>query len=281
MPRPDHHPAPPLERLERIVEAEEGALLDTPAGPVDRYGVALVLIAATIATSFAVASTTWGSLVGVVLGGSTLLFVLTASEAGRRVVRAARVFVGTLVALAFAGTLWGGEAASQTLIFLAGAALASVAPVAIIARLRRHTVVTAHTVMGALCLYLLSGLFFAYVYAFVGVVGGTTFAGGEDAILPNTVYFSFVTLATVGYGDLTPGTQLVRMLAVMEAIGGQLYLVAGVAILVGNLGRSRRRAEVLIEQPEPDVAVETRTAMESSTSPTASPPAPPTGDPEA
>jgi voltage-gated potassium channel len=53
------------------------------------------------------------------------------------------------------------------------------------------------------------------------------------------MYFSFITLATVGYGDLTPQGGLGRALAVLEGLFGQIYLVTAVAALVGNLGRTR------------------------------------------
>jgi hypothetical protein len=53
------------------------------------------------------------------------------------------------------------------------------------------------------------------------------------------MYFSFITMATVGYGDLTPQGSLGRALAVTEGLFGQIYLVTAVAALVGNLGRTR------------------------------------------
>ncbi len=57
------------------------------------------------------------------------------------------------------------------------------------------------------------------------------------------MYYSFVTLSTLGYGDLTARTDLGRMLSVSEALLGQLYLVSVVALLVANLGRSRPSIE--------------------------------------
>ena len=53
------------------------------------------------------------------------------------------------------------------------------------------------------------------------------------------MYFSFITMATVGYGDLTPQGGLGRALAVTEGLFGQIYLVTAVAALVGNIGRAR------------------------------------------
>ena len=54
------------------------------------------------------------------------------------------------------------------------------------------------------------------------------------------VYFSFATLTTVGYGDLTAATDLGRSLAITEALIGQIYLVTVVALIVPNIGRARR-----------------------------------------
>ena len=53
------------------------------------------------------------------------------------------------------------------------------------------------------------------------------------------LYFSFITLTTVGYGDLTAATSLGRSIAVLEALVGQIYLVTIVSVLVSRLGRSR------------------------------------------
>jgi len=52
------------------------------------------------------------------------------------------------------------------------------------------------------------------------------------------VYFSYITITTTGYGDLTAASNFGRMLAASEALIGQLYLVSVVALLVGNVGRT-------------------------------------------
>ena len=56
------------------------------------------------------------------------------------------------------------------------------------------------------------------------------------------LYFSYTTLATVGYGDFTAATGIGRMLSISEALVGQLFLVSAVALLVGNIGRTLRPA---------------------------------------
>jgi hypothetical protein len=64
------------------------------------------------------------------------------------------------------------------------------------------------------------------------------------------VYFSFVTLTTTGYGDLTARYDAGRMTAILEALFGQLYLVSIVALLVANMGRARRPREPASPAPE-------------------------------
>jgi len=94
--------------------------------------------------------------------------------------------------------------------------------------------------MGALCIYLFIGLFFATVYSAVDVVDdGAFFAQTDAPDMVDFIYYSFITQATVGYGDLSPITDLGRMLAITEALLGQVYLVTIVAALVSNLGRAR------------------------------------------
>jgi ion channel len=127
-----------------------------------------------------------------------------------------------------------------------GALIVLFAPVAITRRLLAQERITVATIWGALCLYLLAGLFFALVYAAAdGLNGQQFFAERTARDATNYVYFSFVTLATLGYGDLTPAGRLGKLLAASEAVGGQLYLVTIVAVLVSNIGlsRGRRRAD--------------------------------------
>ena len=91
-------------------------------------------------------------------------------------------------------------------------------------------------VAGVLCFYLLVGLFFAYLYTAIQNLGGAPFfANGDAATSSRTVYFSFTTITTVGYGDFTARTNLGHTLAVTEALLGQIYLVTVVAAIVGHL----------------------------------------------
>jgi len=98
--------------------------------------------------------------------------------------------------------------------------------------------IDAERVYAALSAYLLIGVCWGVAYAaMTRVMPGSLLAGGvvppAGLGMGDAIYFSFVTLATLGYGDLTPATPAMRGLAVFEAVIGQLYLALLVARLVG------------------------------------------------
>lgn len=108
------------------------------------------------------------------------------------------------------------------------------------------------TVFGAICGYLLLGVAFGLTYATIHTVNPESFQFG-DAIRPHLeqrdfsrdifIYFSFVTLATVGYGDVTPLSIPARTLSWVEAITGQLYLAVLIAGLISALVTSNAAAK--------------------------------------
>ena len=99
--------------------------------------------------------------------------------------------------------------------------------------------VNGQTVLGVLTVYLLIGALFAFAFSAAALIGsGPFFAQGTDGTMAVRVYFSYVTLATLGYGDYTPAGTTGQMMAVSEALLGQIYLVTVVALVVSRL-RSR------------------------------------------
>lgn len=92
----------------------------------------------------------------------------------------------------------------------------------------------------ALSAYLLSGIFFGLFYWALEQIGPGTFSGGE-LTRASALYFSFVTLATLGYGDIVPRTDVARGLAIIEGVGGQLFLAVMVARLVSLYARVEPR----------------------------------------
>jgi hypothetical protein len=94
--------------------------------------------------------------------------------------------------------------------------------------------VTAHRIQGGIAAYLLLGVAWAEAYGLVDTVypGAFTGAAGDTVGKRSWVYFSFVTLTTVGYGDIVPVHPAARSLAMLEAVTGPLYLAILLARLV-------------------------------------------------
>jgi hypothetical protein len=190
--------------------------------------------------------------IGLLLQGGTMLAVIATSReaAAIRHTRGA-VVAAVLVALAlgvalaviprWVGALVGGAVVMVVLFVLVRG----------VTRLIREQGVSLQAVAGALAIYMLVGLMFAIAISIVAYVGPKYFAqagqrsAGEGALfsLSEETYFSFTTMTTTGYGDLTPATNLGHAIAVLEMLVGQIYLVTVIGLLVGNLNRGRRQAE--------------------------------------
>lgn len=92
--------------------------------------------------------------------------------------------------------------------------------------------VTGERIVAAICAYLLLGLLWAQAYQLVNSVYGQAIAGAFGGSGQEYIYFSFVTLTTLGYGDVLPAHPAARVLAFLEAVTGVLYLATLVARLV-------------------------------------------------
>jgi ion channel len=217
---------------------------DGVTGSRQRYGM---LLLALFATFFFGGIATPGDLqrvIGTILVGATLLLALYAAEIPARRMRvASAVIVATVVGVVIASLAGEGRTAVG-IGAIANALLVAFAPPAVVIgvsrNLRATGSVTITVVAGALCLYLLLGLFFAFTYTAVQNLGGAPFfANGAAATSDRSVYFSFVTLATLGYGDYTARTNFGHTLSITEALLGQIYLVTVVATIVARLAPRR------------------------------------------
>ena len=92
-------------------------------------------------------------------------------------------------------------------------------------------------IVGAICIYLLMGLIWALLYLFIAQTIPEAFNGLEQMVwydnFADVAYFSFVTLTTLGYGDISPIVPIARFLVYMEAIVGVFYMAILVASLIG------------------------------------------------
>lgn len=136
---------------------------------------------------------------------------------------------------------------------LSGLALLGLTTLIMLNRLVQADHVSVDTIVGGICVYLLAGLCFAVTFIILAELDPLAFVSGADPSAledpsrraTQLLYFSFVTLTTLGYGDITPRSDLAQMAAVSEAVIGQLYLTIFVARLVG-LYVGRRRNEPTI-----------------------------------
>jgi len=130
-----------------------------------------------------------------------------------------------------------------TLLFYAFTALI------VLSRVLTTKAITTDTVYGAVSVYLLMGLTWATAYSLVETIhpGSFTADPGHSPdgtfALPEFIYFSFVTLATLGYGDITPITNQARSLALLEAVSGTIYIAVLIARLVAALEWSQETDE--------------------------------------
>ena len=204
------------------------------AGIEGRFGAVLLLLFVAVFLSISAPDGPWAVLL------AALAVAMRASGVPARAVSiwwgVAALGVGASVLIAFKqdARVAGGYLALTSLLLTVGAIGA------IVRRLRLQTEISLLTVMGAVCIYVLLGLSLAFVSEAVGELGSRPFfASQQGGTRGDYVYFSFVTMATVGYGDLAPQSGLARALAVTGGLVGQIYLVTAVAALVGNLGRRR------------------------------------------
>ena len=170
----------------------------------------------------------------------TLLIALRTSRARPRSMRIALIAV-------VAGAIFGVVAVLENnpvwigWMFAMMAALLFVTPIVIGRRILMQRKVTFETLFGAVSIYVIFGLLFAFVYLATRFISGEPFFANSDTVNPvNYVYMSYITLTTVGYGDFTPGPDSAKMIAALEALIGQVFLVTTVARLVSLYGREEQ-----------------------------------------
>jgi hypothetical protein len=208
----------------------------------ERYGLLLAAILASFGFQGIASPGKWQQIVITALLATTLVLALWAANSRPWVVQLAIAVGALLVAFSTVEALSGHTGGAGTRI--ANLLLVVLAPPAIVLgvvrTLRKRGRVTVEAVFGVLCLYILLGMFFAFLYGSIDRLGQPFFAQDVQATVSRCLYYSFTTLTTVGYGDLTSLTSLGHTLSVSESLFGQIYLVTVVAVLVSNLSRSRR-----------------------------------------
>jgi hypothetical protein len=185
-----------------------------------------------------------GYLVTLPLAACTILVAFHRAQVSQRSMRVATIVVicaatGSIVAQTVSHGTENRITEGLTAFFV-GMLLFFALP-AITRRAFAHRRVSLNTLAAAVTAYLFIGLFFTAVYRFIDAVEVAPFFKDlpKDPGVGSFQYFSFITLTTVGYGDLTPATDAGRSAAVFEALGGQVFLVTAVARIVSLLGQER------------------------------------------
>lgn len=184
---------------------------------------------------------------GAALGGMTSLLVLGAGVYALRTCRKTRIVVGVLALCALAASLFSllGQIRGSLyaeISFSAYYAVTTVAVFAEVIRLRRFDM---DAILGAVSVYLLIGVAFGSFFDLVETIQPGSFclhaaAAGEASMgFRPLLFFSFMTLTSVGYGDITPVTELAQSLSILEGVVGVLYI----AVLVGGIINAYRPQE--------------------------------------
>jgi hypothetical protein len=148
-----------------------------------------------------------------------------------------RVIAGG-VAVATLAFRWAGNFSPSKPVLMISAALTiaflAMMAAVVLAQVFREGPITVHRVVGAVAVYVLLGIVWAEGYQLVALLtpGAFVASAGAPVGQPDLTYFSFVTLTTVGYGDITAVDSVARSMALLEALTGQLYPAILIARLV-------------------------------------------------
>jgi len=120
----------------------------------------------------------------------------------------------------------------------------AVATIIIIRHLINQKEVTVDLIWGAVCGYFLLGFMWGDIFSLIETIQPGSFNLGQQEVpdMDSFIYFSFVTLATLGYGDIVPLTKQAQSLTIIEAVMGQMYLAVNIAALVAiRISQSRSK----------------------------------------
>ncbi len=225
------HRETPLELIERIGEA---------------YGLVLLLILVTFVVMMTLPPEGWGGRVAAItIAGLTGVIALISSDVSPARARLASV----IAASAIAAALIAQATSSDRLLGLAFGADAILLAIAAATILRRVIMaareVDFRTILGAISVFTLLGLLFAFLYVMFGRWTHTEFfTGVPNPSSSDYLFFSYTTLTTTGYGNLVPAGTVGQSFAVFEMLVGQIFLVTLVAGLVSLWRPGRAKVPV-------------------------------------
>ncbi len=229
----------PLDEVEAVAEEAWRNLI----GPDGYLPVLLLIFFATISGPM-FGDSQFGAMFNIVVISGALLLTIFRSTKNARMRRITIAFLCTtsILAILALGASHGQVVDDRWILLAFNVVYLAVLLVAfplVLIRSLQHRRVTINTICANLSAYLLIGLIFLAVYRVIGQAAGPFFAQTENPTAGQYSYFSFITLTTVGFGDLTPRTDVGRGFVMIEAILGQVFLVTTMARVVSLLGEER------------------------------------------
>jgi hypothetical protein len=235
----------------------ESAIFDDASPHLDRFGLLLAITALAIVgmslidleDPFTDLGNELAWVLATVLISAMFLLALRASGVARRWRRIADVLVGVVLVFSF-GLLLLDIATDVDLSDVSTnvgpspvwLVLAALSPIVVVRRLLKHRQVTRRTLLGAISAYLLIAVALTFAFFTINAYQAEPFFG-EETSSTAFMYYSLVTVTTLGYGDLTAATDVGRLMSTIGAVIGQVYLVTFVALLVGLVAQTWRSAK--------------------------------------
>lgn len=202
------------------------------SGWADSYGSVVFLVVATYVISVSVTQTRAATIV-LFVQLAAVWTTLRTSKARRVVRRLADIVLCGAAIVAVVSIFAHRAGAELGLVFAVSCLLYFIAPFSIARNLVQRREIDLETLLGAVAAYLLIGMFFAFAYKAASELGSVPFYGASGAgTLSDDLFFSFVTLTTLGYGNLVPAANPGQTFAVVEALIGQLFLVVAVGKII-------------------------------------------------
>jgi len=217
--------------------------LSLPGWLADSYTLVLLFVVATYVISVSVTGPNAASIV-LTVQLATVWLALRVSNARRAIRRLADVVLCLAAVVAIGGFFLHSKGGELGVVFAVSCLLYLIAPFAIVHHLILRRDFDRETLVGAITAYLLIGMFFAFAYRAAGELGNVPFFGAAGhGTLSQDLFFSFVTMTTVGYGNLVPAANPGQSLAIAEAVTGQLFLVVAVGKVISSMQFKGRRED--------------------------------------
>ncbi len=207
-------------------------------GP-DRFGLLLAVVLASFVVTPLIQEREYGGIILGLQAALIMVLALTSSGVSQRLVVVGTVVIGIAgLIVASEAVISDGPADAWASAVVTG--MLVLTPFLVLRRVLAAPKVTVASVAGTLSAYLLVGITFGSLYRTMSVIDETAFSQPLDSAAN---YFSFVTLTTLGFGDIVAKSEMARSLVTLEAVLGQVLLVTLVARSVSTLGQDWGRGQ--------------------------------------